>query len=111
LGRSERVEPMNSLDPPADQSGDETPEGGQPAPVSRFDEAILRVAAKRGEAKSFTPTEVASELAEDWRPLLAHVRAAARRLAVAGRIDILRHGKPIDPAAMKGVIRLRLKQG
>jgi hypothetical protein len=31
-------------------------------------------------------------------------------LAEAGRIDILRHGKPVEPAAMKGVIRLRLKQ-
>jgi hypothetical protein len=81
-----------------------------PAPASRYDATILELAAERGEGKSFCPSEVARALSEDWRPLLIHVRAAARRLAEAGRIDILRHGKPIEPAAMKGVIRLRLKQ-
>jgi hypothetical protein len=53
---------------------------------------------------------VARALSEEWRPLLTHVRAAARRLAEEGRIDILRHGKPILPSEIKGVIRLRLKQ-
>jgi hypothetical protein len=79
-----------------------------PAPPSRYDATILQMAAERGEAKSFCPSEVARALSEDWRPLLIHVRAAARRLAEAGQIDILRHGKPIEPAAMRGVIRLRL---
>lgn len=108
---------MNSLDPPADKAGVETPEtAANPTslpvePTSRYDATILRIAAERGEEKSFCPSEVARALSEDWRPLLTHVRAAARRLAEAGRIDILRHGKPIDPAAIKGVIRLRLKPG
>jgi hypothetical protein len=104
---------MNSLDPPADQAGAETPDAAPPvpssAPVSRYDATILEIASARGEEKSFCPSEVARALSEDWRPLLTHVRAAARRLAEAGQIDILRHGKPIEPAAMKGVIRLRLK--
>jgi Protein of unknown function (DUF3253) len=102
---------MNSLDPPADQAGAEPPDAVPPAPLSRYDTTILQIAAERGEAKSFSPSEVAQALSEDWRPLLTHIRAAARRLAEAGRIDILRHGKSIAPAAMKGVIRLRLKQG
>jgi hypothetical protein len=97
---------MNTLDPLADDAGEAAP----PAPVSRYDATILQIAAERGEGKSFCPSEVARALSEDWRPLLIHVRAAARRLAEAGRIDILRHGKPVEPAAMKGVIRLRLKQ-
>jgi hypothetical protein len=97
---------MNSQDPLADEAG----ASAAPAPVSRYDATILQIAAERGEEKSFCPSEVARALSEDWRPLLTHVRAAARRLAEAGRIDILRHGKPIEPAAMKGVIRLRLKQ-
>jgi hypothetical protein len=96
------VSVSNSLDPPAE-------EAEAPAPGSRYDATILAIAAERGEAKSFCPSEVARALAEDWRPLLTHVRAAARRLAEAGRIDILRHGKPIEPAAIRGVIRLRLK--
>jgi hypothetical protein len=98
---------MNSLEPPGDQAGEPAP----PAPASRYDLTILQIAAERGEGKSFCPSEVARALSsDDWRPLLTHVRAAARRLAEAGQIDILRHGKPIVPAAMKGVIRLRLKQ-
>lgn len=74
-----------------------------------YEEAILRLAAKHGTAKSFTPTDVAQELAENWRPLLTHIRAAARRLAERDLIEILRHGKPVEPSALKGVIRLRLK--
>jgi Protein of unknown function (DUF3253) len=97
---------MNSLEAPADQAGEAVPH----VPVSRYDATILKFAAERGDGKSFCPSEVARALSEDWRPLLTHVRAAARRLAEAGQIDILRHGKPIEPAAMRGVIRLRLKQ-
>jgi hypothetical protein len=40
---------------------------------------------------------------------MAPVRRAAAELADAGRIDILRKGKPIPPGEMRGVIRLRLK--
>lgn len=75
----------------------------------RYEETILRMAEERGSSKSFTPSDAAQALAEEWRPLLTHIRAAARRLADAGRIEILRHGKPVDPSALKGVIRLRLK--
>jgi hypothetical protein len=99
---------MNSLDPLVDDAGEAA--APAPAPPSRYDAAILAIAAERGEGKSFCPSEVARALSEDWRPLLTHVRAAARRLAEAGQIDILRHGKPIEPAAIRGVIRLRLKQ-
>lgn len=76
---------------------------------ANYEAMILRMAEERGAAKSFTPSDVAQALAEDWRPLLTHIRAAARRLAEKGLIEILRHGKPIEPAALKGVIRLRLK--
>lgn len=74
-----------------------------------YEETILRLATQHGTAKSFTPTDVAQALAENWRPLLTHIRAAARRLAERGQIEILRHGKPVEPSALKGVIRLRLK--
>jgi hypothetical protein len=39
------------------------------------------------------------------------VRQAAIRLAQAGRIEILRKGKPVDPAGVRGVIRLRIIPG
>ncbi len=61
---------------------------------------------------SICPSEVARALApEAWRPLMGPVRQGARRLAEAGRIDILRKGKPVAPEALRGVIRLRRKTG
>ncbi len=69
---------------------------------------ILRQVEARGADKSICPTEVAQALSPDWRSKLTAVRRAAIRLAVAGRIDILRKGKPVDPISVKGVIRLRL---
>ena len=45
---------------------------------------------------------------ENWRRLTGHVRSTARGLARQGKIVVLRHGKPADPEAFKGVYRLRL---
>ncbi len=70
---------------------------------------ILRLATERGAGKSVSPSEVARALRPDWRPLLSAVRRAAVRLASAGHIDILRHGKPVAPEAARGVIRLRIR--
>ncbi|TPW04813.1 MAG: hypothetical protein FD124_2436 [Alphaproteobacteria bacterium] len=42
---------------------------------------------------------------------MGEVRDAAVRLAKAGRIVILRKGKPVDPENFKGVIRLRIVDG
>jgi hypothetical protein len=74
-------------------------------------EEILRQTAERGAEKSICPSEVARALApgeEAWRRLMGPIRAAAIRLAREGRVEVLRKGKPIDPAAeLRGVIRLR----
>lgn len=78
---------------------------------SRIEATILALTAARGPDKSICPTDAAMALAAEWRPLLGPVRRAAQRLAAAGRIDILRKGKPIDPAGMHGVIRLRARPG
>lgn len=74
---------------------------------------ILRQTAARGTDRSICPSEVARALAgggEDgpWRSLMGPVRHAAAGLSRDGRIDILRKGKPVPPAAMRGVIRLRI---
>ncbi|WP_203076052.1 DUF3253 domain-containing protein [Falsiroseomonas ponticola] len=72
---------------------------------------ILRQTAERGPEKSICPSEVARALAPEedaWRRLMGPVRAAAIRLARSGQVEILRKGKPVDPAAeIRGVIRLR----
>ena len=44
-----------------------------------------------------------------WRRYLNAVRQQSIHLARAGRIEILRKGKPADPNNFKGVYRLRLK--
>ncbi len=73
------------------------------------EEAILALVAARGAASSICPSEAARALdAEHWRKHMGEVRAVAVRLAKAGRIVILRKGKPVDPDAFKGVIRLRI---
>lgn len=74
---------------------------------SRIEAEILALTEARGPDKSICPSEVARALDEDWRKLMTDVRRGAVRLAQAGRIDILRKGKPIDPASVRGVIRLR----
>ncbi|MBR0679205.1 DUF3253 domain-containing protein [Roseomonas eburnea] len=74
-------------------------------------EAILAQAAACGAGKSICPSDVARALApEQWRPLMTRVRREAILLAREGRLDILRKGKPVDPAEeIRGVIRLRIR--
>ena len=80
----------------------------EPAP-GVIEAEILRQVADRGAEKSICPSDVAQALDPVWRPLLTPVRQAAIRLARDGRIDILRKGRPIDPAETRGVIRLRIR--
>ena len=72
---------------------------------------ILQQVSARGAGKSICPSEVARALApEAWRPLMGPVRREAAALAGAGRLHILRKGKPVAPAEMRGVIRLALPE-
>lgn len=72
--------------------------------------SILALTEARGSEKSICPSEVARALKpEGWQSLMTAVRQAAIRLSEAGRIDILRKGKPVAPAQVHGVIRLRLR--
>jgi hypothetical protein len=75
-------------------------------------EEIIRQTAASGPGRSICPSEVARALAGGgengpWRPLMGPVRREAAELARAGRVEILRKGKPVPPEAMRGVIRLR----
>ena len=71
---------------------------------------ILALVEARGADKSICPSEVARALDPAWQPLMGAVRRVAVRLAEAGRIDILRKGRPVPPAGVRGVIRLRLRR-
>ena len=71
--------------------------------------AILNKLAAIGPGKSIEPAEVAKELQpEQWQRMLPKVRAVALGLMRQGKLTITKKGKPVDPNAFKGVIRLRL---
>lgn len=77
--------------------------------MSSIEETLLRLAAECGPGKSFTPEDVARAAGgEEWRRLLPEVRRIAVALAEAGRLEILRKGKPVNPKEFKGVYRLRI---
>lgn len=79
---------------------------------SDLEEAILSLARARGPEKSIDPAEPAKQVAAargvDWHSLMQPVRRAAVRLAIEGRLIILRKGKPVDPADFRGVYRLTI---
>ncbi len=77
---------------------------------TRIRDTILTLVTARGAGKTICPSEAAKEMdSENWRSLLTTVRRTAQTLAKEDRIAIYRKGKPIEPDAMKGVIRLGLK--
>lgn len=70
--------------------------------------AILDLLAATPEGKSIDPADVARVLQpEQWQRALPRVKEAAKALARAGTIVILRHNKPADPDTFKGVWRIR----
>lgn len=75
-----------------------------------IEETLIALAAERGPEKTFCPSEVARALGgphpDGWGPLMQPVRRVAVRLALDGRLVILRKGKPVDPQDFKGVYRL-----
>lgn len=98
---------------------------GSPAQDTASDDpvatAILALLTAPGAEKAVSPEAAARAYAETrrrkndppdlWRHYLNAVRQQAIHLARAGRIEILRKGKPVDPNDFKGVYRLRLPGG
>lgn len=77
--------------------------------TSPIEDAIFSALADAPPGKSIDPADVAKALQpERWQRVLPQVRASAVGLARAGRLTILRHGKPADPDTFKGVWRMRL---
>jgi len=77
-----------------------------------IEEAMLGLVVARGAQKTVCPSEVARALGgphpDGWGPLMQPVRRVAVRLAHAGRIAILRKGRPVDPDDFRGIYRLAL---
>lgn len=81
--------------------------------IDPLDAAILQLTRDAGTGKSISPSDVAMALEPqdgEWQKLLPRIRARAVELVHAGKIEILRKGKPVpNPEGAKGVIRLRAK--
>lgn len=78
-----------------------------------IEETMLRLVSECGADKTCCPSEVARALGgphpDGWSPLMQPVRRVAVRLTKAGRVQILRKGKPVaDPDDFRGIYRLSL---
>jgi hypothetical protein len=78
-----------------------------------LESVILALCAQARSGRTICPTDAAEAFAAargegdmGWRGHLQSVRAAAVRLADAGRLVIYRKGKPVDPHDFRGVYRL-----
>lgn len=75
----------------------------------RLEEAIVTLLEARGRGKSICPSEAARAVGgEDWRRLMESARAAARRLAARGRVEIMQGGRVVDGSTARGPVRIRL---
>ena len=71
-------------------------------------EKLSAIDPKGTNGKSIEPSEVAKALQpEQWQRLLPKVRGVALGMMRQGKLTITKKGKPVDPAAVKGVTRLR----
>ena len=80
-------------------------EASGPDPI---EDAILALVAAAPDGRSISPADAAKAVdPERFNRKFGHVRQAAIRLAKAGKVTILRKGKPVeDPENFKGVWRI-----
>lgn len=69
--------------------------------------ALRALAARRGSARSFCPSEAARAVTPQWRALMPDVRRVAGGLCDAGVLEAVQRGAPVDPRTARGPIRLR----
>ncbi|TGN61777.1 DUF3253 domain-containing protein [Paracoccus liaowanqingii] len=67
--------------------------------------AILAQVDRLRPGTTCCPSQIARDLASDWRPLMTPLRQAALDLAAEGRIRVTQKGRPAGPAP-RGPIRL-----
>jgi hypothetical protein len=75
-----------------------------------LERAIIQLLEVRAAGATICPSAAVRvvESSEGSR-LLEPARRAARRLVAAGRVEILQGGKVVDPSAVRGPFRLRLR--
>lgn len=77
----------------------------------RLERAILELLERRGPTASICPSDAARAVyrgdGDGWRALMERARDAARRLVAAGEVEITQSGRPVEPTAARGPIRIR----
>ena len=80
----------------------------------KLEESLLDLLGRRSRNSTVCPSEAARAVAvadglegEAWRDLMEPARMAARRLVVAGEVEITQQGRVVDPSTAKGPIRIR----
>ena len=79
-----------------------------------LESVITMLLDEKADGTTICPSEAAKLVALDqgadddhWRGLMEPARAAARRLVAAGEVEIVQHGRVVDPSTAKGAIRIR----
>jgi hypothetical protein len=77
---------------------------------AEIEATILRLLEAAPPGKTISPVDAANVLSPgpQWNLQMPGIRRAAVKLALDGRIVILRKGKPADPNDFKGTYRLGL---
>jgi hypothetical protein len=79
---------------------------------ARLEQAIGDLLDLRRAGTTICPSEAARHVdAEEWRELMPAARAAAGRLAAAGRVEVTQGGTVVDVATARGPVRIRRPQG
>ena len=76
---------------------------------AKLEATILDLLGRRKTGETICPSEAARAVAADnWRPLMEPARAAVRRLAGRGVVQVTQSGRVVDPSNFRGPIRVRL---
>ncbi|MFJ9637839.1 DUF3253 domain-containing protein [Streptomyces sp. NPDC101178] len=77
----------------------------------RLEQAILELLDGRAPTATICPSDAARAVYDGdddgWRALMEPARRAARRLVAAGEVEVTQGGRPADPDAARGPIRIR----
>jgi uncharacterized protein DUF3253 len=79
---------------------------------ARLERAIGALLDDRRVGATICPSEAARAVdPQGWRELMPAARAAAGRLAAAGRVEVTQRGEVVDVATARGPVRVRRRHG
>lgn len=76
---------------------------------AELERAIVELLSRRERGATICPSEAARAVFGEagWRDQMEAARRAARRLVVAGTVEITQGGRAVDPSRARGPIRVR----